>query len=221
MADAQQLAAAGADAIGLNFYPPSVRCISLPKAAAIVQAIPASVGRVGVFVNSSLAEMTHYLDQLQLDYLQLHGDELPELAAALRAARPSVRLIRAVRCRAEEVGQVANWLAEATRLGAAPAGLLIDAVHEGQYGGTGQRADAAVVGALRALGLELPIILAGGLNPANVAQAIADAHPDAVDTASGVEAFPGRKDAAKMAAFVREANRALKLDLARRPSSHS
>jgi phosphoribosylanthranilate isomerase len=207
--DVQQAVAAGADAIGLNFYAPSPRSVSLTAARDLVSAIPTGVSRVGVFVNSSATEMCDYYQQLQLDYLQLHGDESVEMAVELFSKLPKLRMIRAVRCRVEEVEQVASWVREATERGAPPSGLLVDAVQSGQYGGTGQRADAAVVAALRACGLNQPLILAGGLNPENVALAIAAAHPDAVDTASGVEQSPGVKDAAKMRRFVQNANQAL------------
>lgn len=207
--DVRQAVAAGADAIGLNFYPASPRSVSREVARTLVEAIPLGVSKVGVFVNSTAAEMGDLYQELQLDYLQLHGDESPELAAELVRRWPGVRLIRAVRCRVEQVREVEAWVRRLGDLGVVPSGLLVDAVHAGQFGGTGQRADGAVVGALRATGIQLPIILAGGLNSNNVADAVRDARPDAVDTASGVEQSAGIKDEAKMREFVAAANRAL------------
>jgi phosphoribosylanthranilate isomerase len=207
--DVRQAVAAGADAIGLNFYPASPRSVSGELARTLAGAIPPGVSKVGVFVNSPVLEMVDRYRELQLDYLQLHGDETPELAAELVRRWPGVRLLRAVRCRADQVGEVAGWVRRLAELQVVPSGLLVDAFQPGQFGGTGQRADGAVVAALRASGIRLPIILAGGLNSSNVAEAVRDAKPDAVDTASGVEQSAGIKDAVKMVEFVRAAQESL------------
>lgn len=186
---------AGADMLGFNFYPESPRYIAPADCARIVSLIHCQslVTLVGVFVNSPLADVRVILDDCGLDLAQLHGDEPPEFVAALDG-----RAFKGLRPATLEQAEV-----EARRFArcAAPA-LLVDAYRPDAYGGTGQTGDW---GLARALAAEYPILLAGGLTPENVAEAVAQVRPWGVDVASGVEVSPGCKDARKMAAFVRAA----------------
>ncbi|HET6282373.1 MAG TPA: phosphoribosylanthranilate isomerase [Polyangia bacterium] len=191
--DAAAAAAAGADAVGINFWPGSKRFIGSDVAAhRVAAAIPTGILKVGVFVNANLATVLQTLATFGLDRVQLHGDE----SAADFAALDPARLIRAVRVRGEgSFAEAAAW----------PPGLrLYDAFVDG-FGGGGMAAPWELVARLAVQ----PFILAGGLTPANVAAAIAAVGPDGVDVASGVEHAPGRKDATKMAAFVEAARAAV------------
>jgi phosphoribosylanthranilate isomerase len=194
-ADAASIADAGADAIGLNFYSASPRFVDDDRAAEIIAALPAHVAKVGVFVNADAATIRKKVERLGLDWVQLHGDEPPEFVAEL----PGLAVIRAVRLQ--------DWAsvllpASKGKLIRLPKAVLIDAYSASAYGGTGTTvAWEAVPGAKNRLA-GLPVILAGGLTPENVAEAIQMARPDAVDTASGVESSPGIKDLAKVREFV-------------------
>lgn len=184
----------GADAIGLVFYAPSPRHVSVEQARAIMAALPPFVTTVGLFVDAAPAEVHALLAQLPLDLLQFHGNETPEYCRGfgrpyLKAARvkPGVDLV-----------QYASAYPDAK-------GLLLDAHVEGVAGGTGQAFDWNLIPAR----LPLPVILSGGLSAANVTEAIRRVQPAAVDVSSGVEATKGIKDADKIAAFmqgVRNAN---------------
>lgn len=190
--DAVAAARAGADAIGINFWPGSKRYIGSDRAAGeVVAAIPPGVLKVGVFVNASQGAVAGTLAKLGLDRVQLHGDE----QAADFATMDGARVIRALRIRDEaSFDEDATW----------PPGLrLYDAFVDG-FGGGGVPAPWPLIARLASR----PFLLAGGLTPENVADAIGAVCPDGVDTASGVERSPGRKDAAKMAAFVAAARAA-------------
>lgn len=203
--DVRMLAAAGVDAVGFNFYPRSVRAIDERRAAELAAVLPPGVARVGVFVNATADQIERIARLTPLDYVQLHGDESPEFAAELAGTFP---VIRAIRCRFDEVARPLQWLDEFQRLGGRLAALLVDAAHDGQYGGTGAKADWRVIEPFRQAAAGTPLILAGGLRPENVAEAIAAVRPDGVDTASGVESQPGRKDPDLTARFVENARRA-------------
>jgi phosphoribosylanthranilate isomerase len=202
--DARAVAAAGADAVGLNFYGKSPRAVDPDLARRIVAALPERIAKVGLFVNAQPEEIRRWCDSLGLDLVQLHGDEPPELLAGLAPRR----LIRAFRVGPQGFAPVADYLARCRQLGAALEAILIDAHVEGAYGGTGEVADWSAVGRFVAEGKAPPVVLAGGLTPDNVAQAIRTASPVAVDTASGVESSVGRKDPALVESFVRRARRA-------------
>jgi phosphoribosylanthranilate isomerase len=160
---------------------------------------------VGVFVNASVEEIERVAEQVGLDYLQLHGDESPELIERLAPRR----VLRAFRMGAAGWQPVVAYLTACRSKGFEPAALLIDAHAFGLYGGTGQTADWNVVRARpNELG-DVPIILAGGLTPVNVSAAAAVAVPWGVDTASGVETSPGVKDPVKVREFVSQARAAL------------
>ncbi|MEZ6112110.1 MAG: phosphoribosylanthranilate isomerase [Pirellulaceae bacterium] len=193
---------AGADAIGLNFYDRSPRCISAVQARSIGDALPpGAVQRVGVFVNSSLDEIAAICDQANLDVIQLHGDELPSMIAELsqRLARP---IIRAFRCRDDSLDEVDRYLEACEQAGRLPDAVLVDAYSPGEYGGTGKCVDWESLIRERPRLRGLPLILAGGLRPENVAEAIRAVQPSAVDTASGVELSAGIKDHAAVQRFV-------------------
>lgn len=202
--DARVVAAAGADAIGLNFYSESVRRISVDVAQTICQHLPSPISRIGVFVNETASRIVELSRLLHLDFVQLHGDESVRDVFALEG----LSVIRAVRASREEVDRVLA-LVDACRSERSPlAALLLDAVHPRAYGGTGKTADWQLFSDLRKRLAPLPLILAGGLRPDNVARAVAQTLPDAVDTASGVERRPGRKDPKLVQEFVARAQAA-------------
>lgn len=185
--DAHMAAALGVDAIGLVFHPPSPRCIDLGTARAICAALPPFVTRVGLFVDAAPAQIRAVLDDVPLDVLQFHGDEPPEACRGWGR-----RWMKALRMRPG-----LDVVAEAARYREA-CGLLLDTYVPGQPGGTGQVFDWGRV----PRDCALPLVLAGGLTPDNVAAAIAAARPHAVDVSGGVEATKGRKDRFKLAAFM-------------------
>ena len=137
--DASVVAAAGADAIGVNFCRQSPRYVDAQAAAAILAAVPQGLQKVGVFVNAAADEILSCCDQLRLDLIQLHGDEPPELMAQL-SGRP---VVRAFRCGAEGLTPAVDYLRRCRALDAAPQFVLLDALHPGQYGGTGRTLDWA------------------------------------------------------------------------------
>ena len=189
--DAAQAVAAGADAIGVNLWPGSRRHVDEAAARAVLAAVPASVVKVGVFVNAPADEVAARLRDLGLDRAQLHGDERAMDYARLDPAR----IIRVVRVEDEaSFAAAAAWR---------PGLWLYDAFVEG-FGGGGRLAPWALV----ARHARRPFLLAGGLTPENVAAAVTTTRPDGVDVASGVESAPGRKDAARVAAFIAAARAA-------------
>lgn len=202
--DGLRAARAGADAVGLNFFPGSPRFVSREAARGIVAALPGGVARVGVFVNADLSELVKTAGAVGLDMIQLHGDEPPAVVGQL-APRT---VIRAFRCRDAGLAPVRQYLDECRRSGRLPESVLLDAYSPEKYGGTGHCLDwPSVRGAREQLG-GLPIVLAGGLTAENVGAAITAAHPAAVDTAGGVESAPGVKDEEKLVAFVAAARAA-------------
>ena len=185
--DALACAHAGVDAIGLVFYPPSPRHVAAAQAAAIARALPPFITTVGLFVNPAAEQVKALLNEVHLDVLQFHGDEPPEFCAGF-----GIPYLKAIRVKAGvDLVQCAIRYQKAQ-------GLLLDAYVEGTPGGTGQSFDWELIPA----GLPLPVILSGGLEPANVADAVRRVRPWAVDVSSGVEASKGIKDAAKIAAFI-------------------
>ena len=189
--DAEQAAAAGADLIGLNFWRGSKRFVEDARAREIVAAIPPGVLKVGVFVNAHPLVVTDTVEDLKLDRVQLHGDEI---AASWSWLQPE-QIIRVIRVRDQaSLKDASVW----------QAGLfLYDAYAEG-YGGSGKRAPWDVVAA----GARRPFLIAGGLNPTNVAEAIRATRPDGVDVSSGIESAPGIKDLRKLRAFIKKARAA-------------
>jgi phosphoribosylanthranilate isomerase len=197
--DASAAVDAGADMLGFNFYPPSVRCIAPAACAAMISVLrrhgaPATM--VGVFVNMPAGRVAAILDECDLDLAQLSGDEPSSDLAML-----GERAFKGIRPR--DATESATLASRYVMRSAPPVLLLDAAAGAGQFGGTGQVGDWAAAAAVAAAH---PILLAGGLRPENVATAIAAVQPWGVDVASGVESSPGRKDGAKMRDFVRAAN---------------
>lgn len=200
-ADATLAADAGADAIGLNFYPQSPRFVSQERAQEIVAAVGNRLHKVGVFVNSTVEDVISAFERLGLDLVQLHGDEPPEFLQRLGG----IPVIRAFRCGPGALAPIGAYLEACRVFGSPPQLVLIDAFQPGSYGGTGNTAPWDAAARFRDLRFPYPLVLAGGLTPDNVAQAIAQVRPVAVDTASGVEQSPGIKDAARLRDFIRRA----------------
>jgi len=186
-ADVAAAVAAGADAIGLVFYPPSPRAVTPDLARELCGLLPPFVSAVGLFVDPTGDQVREVLRQVPLDLLQFHGEEPPGFCASCGR-----RWIKAIRMRP---GIDLAALAEAYRDGA---GLLLDAYDPARPGGTGSAFDWGRIPAELAPG----IILAGGLDPDNVAAAIIRVRPYAVDVSGGVEAARGLKDPAKISAFI-------------------
>jgi len=201
--DARSAVEAGADALGLNFYRQSKRYCPVDVASEIVSVVGDSVHTVGVFVNASAEEVRHAFHTLRLDSVQLHGDESPDDLSELRG----IPVIKAFR-----VDGDFSAIGEFTRACHArrcrPRMILIDAAQAGTYGGTGNTLDWQVLAKHRVELAEMPLVLAGGLTPENVAEAIGVVRPWGVDVASGVEASPGRKSVPQMQAFVAAAREA-------------
>ena len=188
--DALIAAEAGADAIGLVFYAKSPRAVTVAQAQAIIAALPPFVTTVGLFVDAERDELNRILDAVPLDLLQFHGDETAAVCEAF--GRPYLKALR-VRP-GDDIGARIEAYASA-------AGILLDTYVSGVPGGTGEAFDWSLV----PQDAKKPIILAGGLTPENVANAIAQVRPYGVDVSGGVEASKGVKDADKVRAFVRAA----------------
>ncbi len=184
-ADALAAVAAGADAIGFNFFRGSRRFVSPAAAAAIAARLPRAICRVGVFVNAARQDIAAAAAVVGLSAIQFHGDETPD-----DCREWDLKRIKALRVRDASAAEVAR--------GYDVDFILADAYVEGQFGGTGTNvAPAALVGFERRR-----LILAGGLTPENVVAAIRAVRPFAVDVASGVEEAPGKKDAARLRRFI-------------------
>jgi phosphoribosylanthranilate isomerase len=197
--DALAAVAAGADWIGLNFHPASPRRVELATAAAIVAVLPPRVQAVGLFVDRPPEEVAALADRLGLRVVQLHGREPPEDLLALR----HLQVVRAFRLAdARAVADMKAYLRRAAELGAPPDAVLVDGYAADRAGGTGRLIEPDVLDRLPPLPR---LILAGGLTPENVAGRVARVRPWMVDVASGVESAPGRKDPARVAAFVQAA----------------
>jgi phosphoribosylanthranilate isomerase len=187
--DALAAAQCGADAIGLVFYERSPRHVSIAQAKQLAESLTPFVSVVGLFVDAEAAFVREVLANVPLDLLQFHGDESPEYCA--RFERPYLKAIR--------IKSGVDLLQCASDFRGAK-GLLLDAHVEGIQGGTGTAFDWALIPGQ----LPLPVILSGGLAAENVAVAIKQVRPYAVDVSSGVEESKGIKDAAKIAAFINE-----------------
>lgn len=190
--DALAAAAAGADAIGLVFYPPSPRAVDAGQAARIVAALPPFVTTVGLFVDAEPAAVRAVLAEVPLDLLQFHGEESDDYCRQFGRS-----YLKAVRVRSADQLQdvAAQW--------PGAAGILLDSYKPGVPGGTGEVFDWRLVPRER----DWNLVLAGGLVASNVRQAIDEMQPWAVDISGGVEAAKGIKDVAKINAFVQEVKR--------------
>ena len=179
----------GADAIGLVFYAPSSRNVSIAQAQEIARQIPAFVSVVGLFVNAEASFVNKVISQVKINLLQFHGDETPEACSQF-----SLPFIKAIRVKPDT-----NLIQCAIDFSAAKA-LLLDTYTEGLMGGTGHVFDWDLIPKQMAQ----PVILAGGLTADNVAQAIQKVQPYAVDVSGGVEISKGVKDTDKIAAFMQQ-----------------
>jgi phosphoribosylanthranilate isomerase len=186
-ADALAAVAAGADVLGLNFYERSPRHVSMKTAAEIANQLPPFVMRAGVFVNADEDLVTRAIGECGLSLLQFHGDETPEFCAQF-----GLMSMKAFRIRdAESLKELPRFQTDA---------YLLDAFSPEVRGGTGEKFNWEL--AVEAQKFGKPVFLAGGLTPENVADAVRKVRPFGVDVASGVESSPGKKDAAKIRAFI-------------------
>lgn len=189
--DAVNVVNLGADAIGLVFYAPSPRNVTIAQAIEIASNIPAFVTIVALFVDADSAFIQEVIDKVKPTLLQFHGDEMPE-----ECAQYSVPYIKAIRVKSD------TNLVQYAKVFSSAKALLLDAFTEGVVGGTGHQFDWGLI----PQNLTKPIILAGGLTPHNVAEAILQVKPFAVDVSGGVESSKGIKDVEKMAAFIAQVN---------------
>lgn len=204
--DALAAVDAGADAIGLNFFQGSPRYVGIPVAEKISAELGADVHKVGVFVNAAAATIRETSTFAGLHYVQLHGDERPEFLQELAADVPIIRVCRLDAGGLSAVAADVAACQSASRVG--PAAVLIDAAAPGMYGGSGVAVDWPQLADYRRWLGDVPLILAGGLRPENVAKAIRAVRPQAIDVSSGVELSPGKKDPAKVRDFVAAAQAA-------------
>jgi phosphoribosylanthranilate isomerase len=192
LADAQAAIEAGADALGFNFYEKSPRFVSLETAAEISKQLPPFIMRVGVFVNAPEDFVLRAIGGCNLTMLQFHGDEPPEFCTQF-----GLMSMKAFRIRDEKsLEQIPNYQTDA---------YLLDAFSSTTLGGTGEKFNWDL--AVEAQKFGKPIFLAGGLTPENVADAVKKVQPFGVDVSSGVEISPGKKDNAKLKAFIQAAKK--------------
>ena len=197
LADIQLAAQLGVDAVGLVFYPPSPRAVTATQAQALIAAVPAFVSVVALVVNMSKDELVELADTINFDIIQFHGDESPVTCQQLASA-VNKRWIKALRINAEQESpaSVHAQIAQFAAVGASS--ILLDAYHPQHYGGTGARFDWRLIPA----DSPLPIILAGGLDADKVATT-RDLPIYGVDVSGGIESDKGKKDSAKMRAFMK------------------
>jgi phosphoribosylanthranilate isomerase len=187
VADAEAALEAGADALGLMFYPGSRRCISLETATDIARHLPPHVIRAGVFVDPNPSDVFAAIQLCQLNLVQFHGVETPEFCLQF-----GVMTMKAFRIQnADSLSAMSTFFTDA---------FLLDSYVKGELGGTGETFNWDLAAAAKKFGK--PIFLAGGLTPQNVAEAVRKVTPFGVDVSSGVEKSPGKKDAKKMQDFV-------------------
>jgi phosphoribosylanthranilate isomerase len=179
----------GADAIGLVFYEPSPRAVSVEQAIKIVSQIPAFISIVGLFVNAEERFVRDVISNVALDLLQFHGDEAPEECSSY-----GLPFMKAIRVKSD------TNLVQCAKDYSASRALLLDTYTEGVAGGTGHTFDWGLIPS----DLNKPVVLAGGLTAENVGSAIQQVKPYAVDVSGGVELSKGIKDAAKIAAFMQQ-----------------
>ena len=194
--DANAAVDAGADALGFMFYRSSKRFIEVSVARSLVEQLPARIAKAGVFVNPTDAEVHEVIAATGIDTLQFHGEETPEFCSRFRP----LRIWKAFRMESAESLRVVRRFPEADA-------WLLDSHVAGNHGGTGHGFDwdLAITAKLKGR----PVILAGGLNPDNVAAAVAHVQPFGIDVSSGVESSPGKKDHGKIAAFIAAARSAV------------
>lgn len=204
-ADLNWLAESGADAVGINFVRTSVRSLKIDPGREMVK-LASSLGlkTVAVLMNPTVDELRKFAATMPVDFIQLHGEELPELLVDL----PELAIIKAISWsgRREEKHLARQWLESDVAARGQLRGFLVDAFAPGVGGGTGRTARWDLLTPRPSCFGDIPILLAGGLTPANVAEAILTTHCAGVDTASGVETSPGCKDQQLVSTFVHSAN---------------
>lgn len=193
----------GADAVGFVFYEKSPRCVTVEAAREIAKKLPEGIEKVGVFVDQDCRQIREVVSGAKLTAVQLHGDS--SIESYSHESRPATECIGAAKV-IEAVG--AKRLLEGTGVRVRNRGryfaVLVDHQANGAVGGTGQKFDWEENSVMvRALGLMIPVVIAGGLNASNVRDAISTFEPFGVDVVSGVEERPGKKDPEKVRAFVR------------------
>ena len=195
--DVQQAIQLGADALGFVFYPPSPRAVTSDQAQKLVKQVPAFVSVVALVVNMQPSELVALANTVDFDVIQFHGDESPEQCQQL-AKSVNKRWVKALRVNQDthDLQSIQSLTQHYAQAGASS--ILLDAYHKDAYGGTGERFDWSLIPKDSAL----PIILAGGLTPDNIDQAL-ELRIQAVDVSGGIESAKGIKDAGKMAAFIR------------------
>lgn len=194
--DAEESIALGADALGFNTWPGSKRYLDLAQARHWVRRLPPFVGKVALLVNAPLEEARRVGELPGIDVLQLHGDE--DAAYCAQLAAWEIPFIKALRIRAtEDVADLERFATDH---------LLVDAHVEGLFGGTGVRVDLALAALIQERYPQFALLLAGGLRPENVADAVRQVRPYAVDVSSGVESSPGVKDFDRVRAFIEAAH---------------
>ena len=195
--DIQSAVNAGADAIGFVFFPPSPRSVNKAQAKELIQHVPAYVQTVGLFVNASADEILHILKDVPLDILQFHGDETPEQCQRI-AAQAGRRWYKAIQVKPDldVIAEIQNYQA------AGASAVLLDAWHPELKGGTGHSFDWAQFPKL-----DIPLILAGGLKPENIEDAIRTTGAYAVDVSGGVESSKGMKDQQLIERFMQGVHR--------------
>ena len=209
---ARQAAESGASAVGLNFYTGTVRHVAANQAAEIVKSLDDSVRPVGLFVDQSVDEILELCSLTGIQTIQLHNDHTLEFVAELRKLDASKELIYVYRLGSAGFRPLANFMQQAAASEIRPDYCLIDAHRDDAPGGTGDTVPWNLVRSDYDTDNWPPLILAGGLKPANVAEAVSTVHPWGVDVASGVEDAPGKKSRELIGAFIRNARDAANTD---------
>jgi len=199
--DVQTAVAAGTDALGMIFFAKSPRALSLPQARELRRGVPAFVDVVALFVDADPSYVQDVIDSVSPDLLQFHGNESPA-----ECERYGKRYMRAFRVGSPGLDSAEDLLAECRRYDSASAWLFDS--HSAGYGGSGHGFDLSLLKAVREAADARPVVLAGGLSPANVVDGIRQVRPYAVDVSSGIEDAPGLKSATKIQAFTRAVSEA-------------
>jgi phosphoribosylanthranilate isomerase len=204
---------AGAQALGLNFFASSKRYLADELIPHVMAQVPSQIIRVGVFVNATPQVIQMRAVACGLHFVQMHGDEniedLKHIMANLSSLPNGPGVIKAIRLQSDPESGIGVFIDRCRKFGIDLSAVLIDAYSTAGHGGTGERADWTALGKWTNR-RGVPLILAGGITPENVAEAIATVRPDAIDTASGVESAPGIKDPARVRALVQAAETAWK-----------
>jgi phosphoribosylanthranilate isomerase len=186
---------AGVDAIGLNFYAKSSRFITPASAEIISKTLNNRVLTVGLFVNHSADDVSEIITQCELPAVQFHGDETPEYLSEIQIRFPDLKIIKAYRMKGNDLSPLKEYLDRCKQLNFELFACLVDAFSDKQYGGTGNTVHWPALDEEYSTEEWPPLILAGGLNPDNISEAIEQAKPWGIDVASGVESAPGIKNA--------------------------